>query len=190
MIFSSQVSCRIKEKSWESTHYIYLAKLIYIFKVESVVTPVAGELDKSLEKLAIKVHEKQESLNTVHYYFEVKDVLYGKDKSIYHLEFHYKGEYKECNLGNDFANHKDVKFWNKEIGRSISTNWPINHSIYSCFNIDKQYLIIGNFDFGVRQFEIINSTDDEWLKYVKEKIKKIVPKEGKHRQAFLKKPIF
>ena len=173
IIFSSQVSCRIKDDSWKSTHYVYLVKPIYIFKVESVVTSVAGELDKSLKNFAIKVHEKQESLNAVHYYFKVENVLYGKEESIYHLEFHYKGEYEECSLDNSFDDHKDLKFWNTEIGRSINTNWPINHSVYSCFDINKEYLIIGNFDFGVKQFELINSLDDEWLRYVKENIKKI-----------------
>jgi hypothetical protein len=88
-VCSSQAISGVSSDSWNSTHYVYLAKPIYIFKVESVVTPIAGKLDSSLKDLAIKVHAKQESLNTIHYYFDIKEVVYGKEESIYHLNFHY-----------------------------------------------------------------------------------------------------
>ena len=95
LIYCSQVKCGVQDISWDYTHYVYLAKPIYIFRVESVVTQVAGKLDKSLRDLVIKVHEAQEALNTVHYYFEIEDVLYGEEKSIYHMKFFYKNIYED-----------------------------------------------------------------------------------------------
>ena len=89
---------------------------------------------------------------------------------------------KISRLNDSFNDHTDEEFWNKTVGRSLHTNWPNNHSIYSCFNLNEKYLLIGNYDFGIKRFEVVKSVDDQWLKYVKEKVKTITPYEVLYKE--------
>ena len=157
---------------WAFTDYIYLAKPSYIFKVESEVTHLGGQADNSLQGLIYKVHEKSFTTPTIHYYFEVEEVVYGEEKSTFHLSFSAEELSNECDLINDFNNHNDETFW-KGHGRSLDVNFPVTHSVFSCFEMGQTYLIIGNNRLKCKGYEIVNSAADKWLEFVRNKVPEI-----------------
>lgn len=179
--------------SWVSTTYIYLAKPTYIYKTETKIEElggnIAGKADgksgMTLSELVIRVKQSAHEQNTVFYNFEIQEVIYGESQEYFSLEFNYEGEYQSCNFKDDFNNHNSDEFWNTEIGRSrystINSNMTScfgknrdSRKVDSCFEMDKLYLLIGNDELKIKQYEVINSMDDEWLLHVREKAKQLL----------------
>jgi hypothetical protein len=158
---------------WAFTDYIYLVKPTYIFKVESEVTHLGGEADKSLQGLIYKVHESSFTTRTIHYYFEVQEVIYGKDNNIFHLSFSSNEIMEDCELTNDFNYHNDKVFW-KGNGRSkVIEVGPHDSDLITCFEMGNTYLIINNGPSLNQSYELINSEADKWLEFVRNKVPEI-----------------
>jgi hypothetical protein len=171
IIYSSQAFGVITKDSWNFTHNVYLATPVYIYTEKSMITPRGGSLFGNTDKVWTKPSKQQSYSHTVHYIFKIDEVLYGKEEVTYHLEFSFQGEYKTCDLNISFNKHTDKTFWDTQVGRSVYSQ----DSFHACFELNKQYLLIGNNQFDRKMYELIESSDDEWLKHVKEKIKTIIP---------------
>jgi len=176
---------------WNSTNYIYLAKPSYIYTMEAKYNAIEGEL-KGLPKIVHAMKISSSIRKRIHYIFEIEETIYGDKKETIDLDFKYQGEYQACNSNNDFDKHTDDRFWFNEQGRSEYIETPddkiantncfgsnrnkprVSRFYKHCFELNKQYLIIGNSGLGSRQFELIKSKNDQWLHYVKEKAKTII----------------
>jgi hypothetical protein len=169
---------------WASTEYIYIAKPIYIYKVESHSDEIDGKLGNKLSDLIVKMKKSLQSKNHIYYYFEIQEVLYGETEKFITIDFEFEDKYTKCNLKNNFDDHNNSEFWNTEIGRSVFSKnktavtncfgeYRDTRRVDSCFEIDKQYLLIKNDNLKTKQYELIDSVEDNWLQHVRLKAKEI-----------------
>jgi len=70
---------------------------------------------------------------------------------------------------NDFRAHTEKKFWEEDIGRS---KWPccICGPAHD-FEEKKKYLLFPDAFGAMKSAEVVNSYDDAWLEYVRQKLK-------------------
>ena len=104
--------------------------------------------------------------NTIYtdYYFTILRVIKGGQTTLESFRASIVSEY----IGNDFNNHKDDSFWDVDVGRS---DWPCclcgpDHA----FQMNEQYLYFPDLLGARKSAEVIRSEDDEWLKYVLNKV--------------------
>ncbi len=154
-------------------NYVYLAEPVYIYKIDKTLSVKNDTLDNSLDSQLTRMVADMASEDEIFYVFEVIEVLTGKKRKHITLSFFsINNKNEKCELSNDFNGHSDSEFWETSLGRSIMVNTPETHLLHSCFVIGEQYLLIGSRDFKQKSYELIKSSDDLWLKYIKKVIQK------------------
>jgi len=103
--------------------------------------------------------------------FSVVEVLLGEEESVENTRIWYRQAMRAREQGRieeaeDFSAHRDGRFWRGEIGRS-------NHFPGMCvpsftFIEGESYLLITDRPASAWSAELIQSSDDAWLEYVRE----------------------
>ncbi|MBU2893724.1 hypothetical protein KO495_10365 [Colwellia sp. D2M02] len=103
----------------------------------------------------------------IEFSFIVEESLKGKPiKEISLLG--YDADHREAKPS-DLNGHQKDAFWRRGSGGNLTIGGDCG--AYGTFEIDQQYLLTLKEGFHINSFELVNSKDDLWYKYVKERIK-------------------
>lgn len=156
-----------------NTQRIVLAEAIRVYRSETKLLADQKPQDQmNLDDIlqSIQVHAMAPTATL--YQFEIKEVLRGEVAvgstmivSIEESELTYP-----CQLTLDYTGHSQDEFWQGSEGRAMMGNHREPHIHTTCFELGQSYLLLDQRLFQSRAFELIQSEDDQWYRFIKSEV--------------------